>query len=86
MRRQTSTVPESRRDAQAEAAQRCGSGVGHWGGQRFGPACPPSATPQPVRVFGTFTPDLHALADWLAQCQVTTRGDGIDGGVLDSDL
>ena len=26
----------------------------------------------PVRVFGTFTPDLHALADWLAQCQVTT--------------
>jgi len=27
---------------------------------------------QPVRAFGTFTPDLHALADWLAQCQVTT--------------
>jgi transposase len=27
---------------------------------------------QPVRVFGTFTPDLQTLADWLAQCQVTT--------------
>jgi transposase len=27
---------------------------------------------QPVRAFGTFTPDLYALADWLARCQVTT--------------
>jgi transposase len=27
---------------------------------------------QPVRGFGTFTPDLYALADWLAQCQITT--------------
>jgi len=27
---------------------------------------------QPVRRFGTFTPDLHALADWLAQCGVKT--------------
>jgi transposase len=27
---------------------------------------------QPVRAFGTFTPDLHAVADWLAQCQITT--------------
>lgn len=26
----------------------------------------------PVRGFGTFTPDLQALADWLGQCQVTT--------------
>jgi len=26
----------------------------------------------PVRAFGTFTPDLYALADWLAQCQITT--------------
>ncbi len=25
-----------------------------------------------VRVFGTFTPDLHSLADWLEQCGVTT--------------
>jgi len=36
-------------------------------------ACVPAArdTP-PVRAFGTFTPDLHALADWLAHCEVTT--------------
>jgi transposase len=26
----------------------------------------------PVRTFATFTEDLHALADWLAQCQVST--------------
>jgi transposase len=36
-------------------------------------ACVPAeCDPQPVRVFGTFTPDLHALADWLVQCEVTT--------------
>src|SRR6266508_646651 len=36
-------------------------------------ACVPAERdPQPVRAFGTFTPDLHALADWLVQCQVTT--------------
>ena len=27
---------------------------------------------QPVRSFGAFTADLEALADWLAQCGVTT--------------
>jgi transposase len=27
--------------------------------------------PQPIRRFGTFTEDLHALADWLTQCGVT---------------
>jgi transposase len=36
-------------------------------------ACVPAdRDTQPVRVFGTFTPDLHALADWLGQCQVTS--------------
>jgi len=25
-----------------------------------------------VRMFGTFTPDLHAIGDWLKQCGVTT--------------
>src|SRR5262245_33928848 len=36
-------------------------------------ACVPAdCDAQPVRVFGTFTPDLHALADGLAQCQITT--------------
>jgi len=34
-------------------------------------ACVPAdRDARPVRAFGTFTPDLHALADWLAQCQV----------------
>jgi len=27
--------------------------------------------PEPIRRFGTFTEDLHALADWLRQCRVT---------------
>ncbi len=36
-------------------------------------ACVPAERDaHPVRAFGTFTPDLHALADWLVQCQVTT--------------
>lgn len=36
-------------------------------------ACVPAERDaQPVRVFGTFTPDLAAVADWLAQCQVTS--------------
>ena len=26
----------------------------------------------PVRCFGTFTEDLHSLADWLQKCRVTT--------------
>lgn len=29
-------------------------------------------TPEPVRSFGTFTTDLHRLADWLAECGVET--------------
>jgi transposase len=35
-------------------------------------AVPPSDDPQPVRCFAASTADLDALADWLAQCQVTT--------------
>jgi hypothetical protein len=33
-------------------------------------AVPPERDPQPVRPFGTFTPDLAALADWLVACGV----------------
>lgn len=33
-------------------------------------AVPAERDPQPVRCFGTFTSDLHALADWLLQCEV----------------
>ncbi len=36
-------------------------------------ACVPAARdPQPVRAFGSFTPDLLALADWLVQGEVTS--------------
>ena len=36
-------------------------------------ACvPPETQGETVRTFGTFTPDLHALADWLVRCGVDT--------------
>ncbi len=36
-------------------------------------ACVPAdRDPQPVRQFGTYTPDLHALADWLLACGMQT--------------
>ena len=35
-------------------------------------AVPPAPERESVRAFGTFTPDLHALAAWLATCGVTT--------------
>jgi transposase len=35
-------------------------------------AVPVDSDPQPVRTFGTFTEDLHALADWLVCCKVQT--------------
>jgi len=36
-------------------------------------ACVPvNRAAQPVRKFGTYTPDLHALADWLQSCGVET--------------
>src|SRR5450759_1184806 len=33
-------------------------------------AVPPERTAEPVRMFGTYTPDLAALADWLLACGV----------------
>jgi transposase len=35
-------------------------------------AVPPERAAEPVRVFETFTPDLHALVDWLVACQIDT--------------
>ena len=35
-------------------------------------AVPPGRDPQPVRVFATFTPDLHALVTWLVSCGIDT--------------
>jgi transposase len=35
-------------------------------------AVPPERDAEPVRVFETFTPDLHALVDWLVTCHIDT--------------
>jgi transposase len=35
-------------------------------------AVPPDRDPEPVRVFATFTPDLHALVAWLVACGIDT--------------
>src|SRR6266540_6351551 len=35
-------------------------------------AIPPDRDPQPVRVFQTFTADLHALVAWLVECGIDT--------------
>jgi hypothetical protein len=36
-------------------------------------ACvPEDLDAEPVRSFGTFTPDLYALEDWLAACRIET--------------
>ncbi len=42
------------------------------GSEEIWVAVPPTRDPQPVRQFGTYTPDLQALADWLDACQITT--------------
>jgi hypothetical protein len=39
-------------------------------------ACvPEDRDPQPVRAFGTFTPDLYTLAAWLHACRVGLPGE-----------
>jgi transposase len=35
-------------------------------------AVPPDRAPEPVRVFRTFTPELHALVAWLLACAIDT--------------
>lgn len=42
------------------------------GSEEIWAAVHPERTTEPVRKFGTFTPDLYALADWLASCGVDT--------------
>ena len=42
------------------------------GAEEIWVAVPPAQAGQPVRRFGTFTPDLHAVADWLTECGVKT--------------
>ncbi|MCW5851411.1 MAG: IS110 family transposase [Anaerolineae bacterium] len=42
------------------------------GSEEIWAAVPPNRAAEAVRVFGTFTPDLHALADWLVACHIET--------------
>ncbi len=35
-------------------------------------AVPPGRDGNPVRIFATFTEDLHGLTDWLVHCRITT--------------
>lgn len=42
------------------------------GSEEIWAAVPPERTTEPVRQFGTFTPDLRTLADWLTSCGVDT--------------
>ena len=42
------------------------------GASQIWAAVPAERDPQPVRVFSTLTPDLQALAAWLAACRVRT--------------
>jgi transposase len=42
------------------------------GAEEIWVAVPADRTDEPVRRFATFTPDLHALADWLIACGVDT--------------
>ncbi len=43
----------------------------------------PDKFSEPVRSFGTFTDDLHRLADWFKQCGVRTVAMESTGGLLD---
>ena len=40
------------------------------GAEQIFVAVPPERTLEPVRSFGSFTRDLHELADWLYECGV----------------
>ncbi|MCE1249955.1 MAG: IS110 family transposase [Comamonadaceae bacterium] len=42
------------------------------GSEEIWAAAPPASSAEPVRAFGTLTPDLQALADWLVACGVDT--------------
>jgi hypothetical protein len=59
-------LPESLRRVNLHAAGIDIGSTEHW------VAVPPGSDQKPVRCFSTFTADLHALADWLAACKVST--------------
>lgn len=45
---------------------------------------PPERDSESVREFGCFTGELHAMADWLKQCGVTTVAMESTGVLLDT--
>ena len=49
-------------------------------------AVDPACADNPVRRFGTFTRDLHQLADWFQSCGVTTIAMESTGALLDPRL
>ena len=55
------------------------------GSAEIGAAVPADRHAAPVRPFGTFTPDLKALAGWLRACAITTVAME-STGVLDPNL
>ena len=47
---------------------------------------PPDRNEPTVKRFGTFTPDLYTLADWLIKNEIDTVAMESTGGLLDSNL
>ena len=47
---------------------------------------PPERDSKPVREFGCFTGELHALAAWLKQCGITTVAMESTGVLLDPSI
>ena len=64
-RKSVKSPPELARHIQGAAAIDIGSRM-HMA------AVSPEAAKDPIRSFGTFTSDLHALAEWFKDCKVTS--------------
>jgi hypothetical protein len=45
-------------------------------------AVPPDRDEESVRMFSSFTSDLHALADWLQKCRIRTVAMESTGGAI----
>ena len=71
MRRQTRRAPRAAVAPKLREHHPAAAGL-DIGAEEIWACVPTERDVQPVRAFGTFTPDLQALADWLVQCQVTS--------------
>jgi hypothetical protein len=47
-------------------------------------AVPEGRAEQSVRSFGAYTAQLDELVKWFKDCEMNTRGDGVDRCLLDS--